>query len=60
MNVNLRGKPTRLGINRRISEESLMALFSCSFVTQRGLIGEDSHQRILDCGVSAVQNEWQI
>ena len=33
--------PPRRGINRRISKESLMALFSCSFVTQRGLIGEE-------------------
>jgi hypothetical protein len=33
--------PERRGINRRISEESLMALFPCSFVTQQGLIGEE-------------------
>jgi hypothetical protein len=32
--------PQWRGINRHISEESLITLFSSSFVTQRGLIGE--------------------
>ena len=30
------------GAYRCISEESLMALFSCSFVTEQGLTGEES------------------
>ena len=33
-------------IDRRISEEELTLLFSCSFVTQRGSIGEDVRLRL--------------
>jgi len=40
-------------VNRCISEESLMTLFSCSFVTQQGLTGEELIRVLRLCKVGA-------